>query len=330
VFSDQVADPGVTAVTRGTLAPGQQEGQLTDQVPDFCQDSHVKHEAGDTDPPGAPGQLDRDRRRLAVEFAMVAAWMISPLVAGYAVYIALWQGGLGLDTHAYWLAGRSDHPYSAGPGERDAFLYSPVFALAMKPLALLPWPAFLTLWMVGEAAAFVWVTAPLALRWRIPVLLVCVTELMIGNVTGFLAVAIVLGLRWPGLWALPLLTKVTPGFLGGVWFLVRGEWSKLARLTGWTLGLALVSWLAAPHLWREWIEFLLDNGSGGAAWSPLIRLGMALALVAMAGRTNRSWLLPPAALLALPHATGKIQDFVILTSNARLPRRCARQDEGVG
>ena len=72
-----------------------------------------------------------------------------------------------------------------------------MFAQLIRPLALLPRPAFLSLWMVAETAVFVWLTAPLPLRWRVPVLLACVPEMLMGNVYGYLALALVLGMRHP-------------------------------------------------------------------------------------------------------------------------------------
>ena len=41
---------------------------------------------------------------------------------------------LGVDAHAYWVAGRSSHPYDQAPGFQDAFLYTPVFAQLMRPV----------------------------------------------------------------------------------------------------------------------------------------------------------------------------------------------------
>lgn len=99
----------------------------------------------------------------------------------------------------------------------------------MHPLALLPWPVFAALWMAAESGALVWLTAPLSWRWRIPVLLVCVPEVMLGNVYGFWALTAVLGLRRPELWTFALLTKITPGAMGLLCFAGRREWRKLAR-----------------------------------------------------------------------------------------------------
>ena len=31
--------------------------------------------------------------------------------------------GFGYDAHAYWVAGRTRHPYAAAPGTLDAYLY---------------------------------------------------------------------------------------------------------------------------------------------------------------------------------------------------------------
>ena len=94
----------------------------------------------------------------ATAIAKPGIWIGAALVALYAIWFYGMSGmyRFGLDAHAYWLAGRLENPYNAGPGEIDAFLYSPVFALVMRIMAVMPWPMFLTIWMVADAAAIWW------------------------------------------------------------------------------------------------------------------------------------------------------------------------------
>lgn len=252
------------------------------------------------------------------------------------LFLSLWAFGLvtaagdtvrfvgddlvGIDAHAYWLAGHSEHPYGRPPGSQDAFLYSPVFAQLMRPLALLPWPAFAALWMLAETAVFFWLTAPLPWRWRVPVLLACLPEVLLGNVYAYLALAAVLGLRRPEFWAFPLLTKITPGCLGLLWFVARGEWRHLVRALGMTLLLVATSYLLNPGLWREWVHFLITTRAVDETHI-LVRTAAAATLVVVAARLNKAWCLPISMWFAAPVFSASSKDLALLTGGIRLWRR---------
>jgi hypothetical protein len=241
-------------------------------------------------------------------------------------------GSLGLDSHAYWAAWQH-HLYSAIPEQRDAFLYSPAFAQAIWPLTVLPWPLFCALWVAVVASIYLWLLAPLEWRWRIPLLLLCSLDIVTGNVWSLFALVLVFGMRFPWAWGFPVLTKVTPA-VGPLWFLARREWRALAISLGATIGIALVSFLAAPHLWREWETLLLHpagvGGAGGAAAtlrpvvyparavSLTIGLPVAAGLTVYAARTTRPWLLPVAAVFAMPVLTSNA--LVILAAIPRIRR----------
>jgi Glycosyltransferase family 87 len=255
-------------------------------------------------------------------------WFLLPagaavmVVCGLAVF-TLWyimsKGGVGYDAHAYWLAGRSAHPYQGAPGQYNAFLYSPVFVLLMRPLALMSWPWFVTVWLVAETSALAWLVAPLRWRWRIPLLVLAMPEVAMGNIYGFLGVAAVAGLRRPEAWAFPLLTKVTPGGVGLLWFAARGEWSKVARAATFTCALSALSFVITPGLWREWVSFLIDHGGDTGARVPLL-LCVAGILTVVAARSNQRWLLSVAMMIAVPTFTGKNKDLAMLVAAPRLQR----------
>jgi hypothetical protein len=251
---------------------------------------------------------------------LVPAGLALVVLCGLALY-TLWYivsvGGLGYDAHAYWLAGRSAHPYQAAPGQYDAFLYSPVFALLMRPLALLPWSWFFAMWFLAESCAFLWLLAPLPWKWQIPCLIVCLPEIAMGNIYGFLGVAAVAGMRRPETWAFAFLTKVTPGGIGLVWFAARGEWRKVARCTIATLTLSAMSFAVTPGLWKEWFTFLLRHG-GDNGFLPFMLLATAAIITAIAARTDQAWLLPLAMMIAVPTFEGNNKDLAMLVSAARL------------
>ena len=210
----------------------------------------------------------------------------------------------GQDAHAYWAFDPAD-PYALSHGTvtaRDAFLYSPAISQLFVPVHALPWPVFITGWTLLLAGAVIWLGRSwgLALIGLYPVLL----ELSYGNISLLLGVAIVLGFRRPGLWALVLLTKVTPG-IGLFWFVLRGEWRALVEVVAVTAVAIIASALFAPHLWPKWIDLLAESATladpGAFGFVPRwLRYLLALGVVAWAAATNRRWLVPVAAGLATP------------------------------
>jgi hypothetical protein len=270
-------------------------------------------------------RLDPEFVRAARIGALVVFWVLAISTAQAAVrgYVLgddsfVVNASLGVDAHAYWVAGGSSHPYDQAPGVQDAFLDSPVFAQLMRPLSLLPFGVFLGLWMAVEASLFAWLVAPLPKKWAIPLFLLCVPELLLGNVVGLIATAAVLGVtRLPEAWSFPLLTKITPGVLGLAWFLVRGEWRNLARAVAFTLAVVAVSYAVSPSLWRDWFTFLTQQSRAGGGPGALARAGLALALVVAGARNGRAWVLGPALLVCTP-VLGGVNAIAMLTAVPRL------------
>jgi hypothetical protein len=236
----------------------------------------------------------------------------------------------GVDAHAYWAAWRNGL-YSAAPEQRDAYLYSPVFAEVLWPLTLLPWPIFYAFWMIAALATYAWLLAPLGRRWAIPLLLICIPEIVFGNVWPFVAAVLVLGFRRPQLWAFPILLKLTPA-VGLLWFVTRREWRATFIAAFTTLAIAGLSIAFAPHFWLDWSRLLLQpadfTNASRTTLQPLlhfpapIRLGVGLpvsaALTIYAARRNRPWLLAPAMVLASP--VPGLGALALLTAIPRLSR----------
>jgi hypothetical protein len=224
----------------------------------------------------------------------------------------------GIDARAYWRIDLA-HPYAnSGVGELSTYLYSPAFAQVVAPLSLLPFELFFALWTAVSIALFVWLVRPWP--WAIPMLILPISyELFVGNVHFLLAAAFVVGLRAPVAWALPVLTKITPG-AGALWFLVRAEWRAFAIAVGSTVAIVAVSFVLAPSAWTDWVEFLL--ASPGRTELLLPRLALAAVLVVAGARTNRAWVIPIAGWLALPVIW--VNSWVILLAVIRMwPRDTA-------
>ena len=237
-----------------------------------------------------------DRLRRLAPFALTVVGIL--VWIGY--YVLFPRPYLAIDAHAYFLADLNGDRGLAG--ERDAYLYAPVFSQLIEPLRWLGWDGFRTVWRGFEVAALVGLAGPLTglLLFVMPVLL----EVNIGNIHLLMAAAIVAGFRWPALWSFVLLTKITPG-VGLLWFVVRREWRELGIALGATAAIAAVSFIAAPGLWFDWLGALtLQHGPTDVdlfLTAPLVlRVAVAAALVVWGAKRNQRWTVLVAALIALP------------------------------
>jgi len=218
----------------------------------------------------------------------------------------------GVDARAYWQIDLANPYANSGVGDISTYLYSPAFAQVMAPFGALPFPVFFALWTAVAVAILVWLVRPWP--WAVPILILpIIYELCVGNVHFLIAAAIVLGFRFPSTWALPILTKITPG-VGVGWFLVRREWRAFAIAVGTTAAIAGVSFLLNPQAWEAWIAFLLD--SPGRSQLLVLRLAVAAVLVAVGAMTGRRWLVPVAVWISLPVIW--INSWVILLAVIRL------------
>jgi Glycosyltransferase family 87 len=255
-------------------------------------------------PPGVAALGDRFgpvHRRAARHALMIVGALALPYIIVINGTRSMW----GFDAVAYWaidladLYGRSLQNTS-GFG---AFRYTPAIGQAFSVFGLVPWEVFFAGWFAAMLMALVWMTG------RYVLLLIALPplalELYHANVHLFMAAAIVLGFRWPATWAFVILTKVTPG-IGLLWFAARREWRSLTIAVGVTLAIAGLSFVVAPHLWREYYLAMIDNlyfdaGRPYPLLVPLpIRLAVAAAVVVYGARTDRRWLVPVAATIALP------------------------------
>ena len=208
-----------------------------------------------------------------------------------------------VDAYAYWTTRGGDLYDGQTAGAMGAYLYSPAFAQLIRPLTILPWPIFVTIWTAFNLAIVWWLLG----RWSLPAMLFIPIpfEIVSGNVHLMYAAAIVLGFRASFTWALPILTKVTPG-IGLAWFAVRREWRQLGLALGVTALIVAVSFALDPALWRQWFDIIAASSSTPttSGWylpvALIVRLPIALVVAAVAGLTGRAWLLPVAVTLALP------------------------------
>lgn len=243
-----------------------------------------------------PPRAERFRRAM-VGAALVVAIVI-PLLRAFA---GLWPGAG--DTHAYWAVHLGPMYAIRVEGVADAYFYSPAFAQAIAPLTTtLAWPQFLGLWTGLLLSALVLMAG----AWTLPLLLATpvINEVILGNIHILIGLVAAYGIRRPALWAFVLLTKITPG-IGLLWFAFRREWRSLAIALGATAAIVAVSAAIDSQLWRQWIELLAQNRDFESPYAlitvPLwARLAVAVVLIGWGARTERPWVVPVAAWLALP------------------------------
>jgi len=256
---------------------------------------------------------------LFTKVALVLTWLIGPYFAAHGVYFAVLNRNPGIDAHAYWLAGRGPVDYSRVAGEIDAYLYSPAFATAVRPLAALDWPFFFAAWVVLQGSLLAWLLKPLPFRWSIPIFLLCVPELVNANIFILLAASAVIGTRYPVSWAFPLLTKITSG-VGLFWYAARREWMNVAKILTFTAAIAAVSYILTPNEWQAWFHFLLSNSGGtqDGTVSFVLRCLAAVMTVMWGAKKNLHWVMAPAMVLASP-----VFALPTLTLLAAIPRLSA-------
>jgi hypothetical protein len=244
----------------------------------------------------------RPAQRRAIRHALTIVGLLS---LPYVILINQAKSMFGFDAYAYWAIDLG-HLYGDSAGNTSAlgaFRYTPAFGQLFAPLHALPWELFFALWFAAMVAALIWMSGRGALLLLAfpPIPL----ELYHGNIHLFMAVAIVIGFRYPAAWAFILLSKVTPG-VGVLWFLARREWRSLLIALGVTAAIAGVSFAVAPNLWREYVNTMVDNlayDPGHPYPVPIpvpIRTAAAALLVWWGARTDRRWVVPVAAVLALP------------------------------
>ena len=221
----------------------------------------------------------------------LVAWTV---LACAAVYLGLTAHGD--DARVYWEASNAAGMYDASTITASTLMYSPAFVFWTEPLRWLPWPVFHLLIVVLEVLALAWLVGPL---WGAVLLLVPVVyfELASANLNLIAGALLVLALSRPALWSPLTLTKVTPA-VGGLWHLFRGEW----RAVGIAVGVTAL--LVAPTLlwpWGEWFAQLVASSGERSFW-PIpfaVRAVVAICVVWYAARSDRPWLVPLAAALAI-------------------------------
>jgi hypothetical protein len=232
-------------------------------------------------------------------------------VIGLIVGLAMIAGVTPLpgDAAVYWLA----RPGDVAVG---VYGYPPPLVQLLEPLRWIDaWQVYVVGWMVLCFASLGYILG----RWAFVAIAVAVpgsflpwmepvtgpiSSVLMGNVTLPMVAAMVAATRHPALWAVPILTKITPG-VGLLWFAFRGEWRALAVGSGVPLAVVAVSFALSPDAWIAFVRFALANSGADVNGPPIVgpplwlRIPAAVLLIAWGARTNRPRVLPLAGALAV-------------------------------
>lgn len=228
----------------------------------------------------------------AALIALALVWLITSLNYPQTV-----------DATVYWSLDL-DALYERGiVNEVGAYLYSPAFAQALSPSTVLAWPVWYAMWAAMNLGLLVWMLGPAAALITLAFPPVS-HAYWSGNIHFLLAATAILGVRHAGFWALPLLTKVTPG-IGLLWHAGRKDLRAVITGMSWTIGLGSLSFLLAPHLWSEWLRVLSLSAqtAGPETLLPLsleIRVAIAAAVVVFGGTRGWAWTIPVGMAIAQP------------------------------
>lgn len=198
------------------------------------------------------GPHPRRRRELA-NLGLFALALIGGLAGLGIVLIHLTTDPLA-DARAYYDAARrlNDglplYPAGADPDVAEFYRYPPLLAIALRPLALLPYEAFALLWASAVLASFVVLVRRLGMTrrtWFAIGLLGIPIGWALSIAQAHVPVTLLLLFGQPWSIALAANIKLFP-ILAAVWWLGRRRWQALGSLAGWLLVLGLAQALLEP------------------------------------------------------------------------------------
>lgn len=255
-------------------------------------------------------------RRAQGQFGPTVRHIASLLVFAAAVIGAL--AGLGVawmhvvgdplaDAHAYYEAatrlnnGQPLYPANLDPNGNHIYLYPPLLAIALRPLALLPFEWFALAWELIVVGAFVALVRYLGVRRRATWLAIGLLGVPIGwaltIAQAHVPMTLLLALGQPWSIAIAANLKLTPVLIAIFW-LGRRDFQSFFAFLVWTGLLVLAQILLAPDATFAYFQAIGFDEVGQVrnispyAQSPVLWVGLVLvgALVTLAlARTKWGW-----------------------------------------
>jgi hypothetical protein len=250
--------------------------------------------------------LRRAHRRAALErLANYGLFVIAVLGAAAGVAVA-WMHVLGdplADAHAYYEAaarlnaGQPLYPPGIDPNSNHIYLYPPLLAVLLRPLALLPYEWFALVWELFVVGTFVVLVRYLGVRRRSTWIAIGILGLPIGwalsVAQAHVPMTLLLAIGQPWSVAVAANIKLFPAVIVLYW-LGRREWQSAAAFVLWAGLIALAQLAIEPggtiaYLRQLGLEQLGEEGVlhnispftvSPVLWLVLAFLGCALTIVA--------------------------------------------------
>jgi hypothetical protein len=247
------------------------------------------------------------------------------------------------DAHAYYEAaarlnaGQALYPAGADPNGNHIYLYPPLLAIAMRPLALLGFPAFAALWEGVVLLSFVVLVRYLGARRRRTWIAIGLLGVPIGwalsVAQAHVPFTLLLALGQPWTIAIAANLKLTPVLIA-IWWLGRRDWESFFAFLVWLVLLALVQ---VGLDWKDTLAFFSNVGVDQLGdvrnWSPFVQSPVLWAAVAVAGvlltlalaRTRWGWA-AAVTLVTLSPPRLLVYMFMGLLAGIREPRVAGAPD----
>jgi Glycosyltransferase family 87 len=175
--------------------------------------------------------------------------------AGVAVAWMHVMGDPLADAHAYYEAasrlnaGRPLYPENIDPNSNQIYLYPPLLAIALRPLAILPFEWFALIWELVIIGSFAGLVRYLGVRRKSTWIAIGILGIPIGwalaVAQAHVPLTMLLAFGQPWSIAIAANLKLTPVLIA-IWWLGRREWEAFFAFLVWTVLLVLAQVLLAP------------------------------------------------------------------------------------
>jgi hypothetical protein len=192
-------------------------------------------------------EIERRWKRRQAQLRIVNLALFALAVIGAAAGVAVaWMHVLGdplADAHAYYEAavrlnqGQPLYPPNLNPNENHIYLYPPLLAMVLRPLALLPYEAFALIWELVVVASFVWLLQHLGVRRRSTWIAVGLLGVPIGwaltIAQAHIPMTLLMAMGQPWSIALAANLKLFPALIALYW-LGKRDWESLLAFLVWS------------------------------------------------------------------------------------------------
>ena len=237
-----------------------------------------------------------------VRYALISLATIGGLAGIGVAWIHLMEDPL-TDAHAYYdAANRLNaaaplYPSDADPSSNRIYLYPPLLAIALRPLALLPYPAFAFVWEAVVIASFALLLQRLGIgrpeTWIAVGILGIPLGWALAIAQAHVPLTLLLAIAQPWSVALAANVKVFPA-LAAVYWLGRRDGRSLIRFVGWLVVLGLIQVALEPESTLAFFENVGPAQLGNVrnlspfAQSPILWAVLLLGGIAVATRLSPS------------------------------------------